>query len=87
MVFIYSFRATLLGVQLAALRILLRTERVISFLVDLPKFALWRALHEKKCSREKNEIKTLNLSLRNKKERASSEKYITKYKVVERGVK
>lgn len=48
MVYIYSFRATLLGVQLAALRILLRTERVISFLVDLPKFALRRALHEEK---------------------------------------
>lgn len=42
---------------------------------------------EKKNARGENEIKTLNLSLRNKQERASSAKYITKYKVVERSVK
>jgi len=41
----------------------------------------------KKCSREKNEIKTLNLSLGNKKERASRAKYITKYRVAEGSVK
>ena len=45
------------------------------------------ATRRKKCSREKNEIKTLNLSLRNKEERATSAKYITKYKIAEGSVK